>query len=255
LPPFDSGLSSRRDGQHPRIEIEADNPAFSPHALEGLACEHPCTTANVENSVSRPDTSGVGNRPSPSAEDRRYEAGLIHLGSLRRDLPGLGLRHRITPAICGPCQRRPNDDLNPVSLQAVVEELLVATDASRCTLRQESGHDFFPVTHEALAPGTPSIRDERTVDLRTAPVVKQLLDTKRQVVQDDCASAFNDPGFQHTLVAYGGLAAQIVTPVFVDGRLAAIVSLHQLGAPRTWSERERALAHDAAERVRVLLAG
>jgi GAF domain-containing protein len=141
-----------------------------------------------------------------------------------------------------------------VSLQAVVEELLVATDASRCTLRQESGHDFFPVTHEALAPGAPSIRDERTVDLRTAPVVRQLLDTKRQVVQDDCALAFDDSAFQRMLVAYGGLAAQIVTPVFVDGRLAAIVSLHQLGTPRMWSEHERALAHEAAERVRALLA-
>jgi GAF domain-containing protein len=72
-------------------------------------------------------------------------------------------------------------------------------------------------------------------------------------VQDDCASAFDDPGFQRMLVAYGGLAAQIVTPVFRDGRLAAIVSLHQVGAPRTWSEHERALAREAAERVRALL--
>ena len=72
-------------------------------------------------------------------------------------------------------------------------------------------------------------------------------------MQDDCASAFDDPGFQRMLAAYGGLAAQIVTPVLLDGRLAAIVSLHQLGAPRTWSQDERALAHEAAERVRVLL--
>jgi GAF domain-containing protein len=56
------------------------------------------------------------------------------------------------------------------------------------------------------------------------------------------------------LVAYGGLAAQIVTPAFLDGRLAAIVSLHQVGMPRRWSEHERALAHEAAERVRALLA-
>ena len=55
-------------------------------------------------------------------------------------------------------------------------------------------------------------------------------------------------------VAYGGLAAQIVTPVFLDGRLAAIVSLHQLETPRAWSEHERDLAHEAAERVRALIA-
>jgi GAF domain-containing protein len=56
------------------------------------------------------------------------------------------------------------------------------------------------------------------------------------------------------LLAYGGLAAQIVTPVFRDGRLAAIVSLHQLGAPRRWTREERALAAAAGERVRALLA-
>ena len=138
--------------------------------------------------------------------------------------------------------------------QEVVEELLAATGASRCTLRRDVPGDYFPVTHEALAPGVASIRDEQTTDLRNAPVVKQLLETGEQVVQDDCASAFDDPAFQRMLGVYGGLAAQIVTPVFLDERLAAIVSLHQLGAPRTWTEEERALAHDAADRVRALLA-
>jgi GAF domain-containing protein len=146
------------------------------------------------------------------------------------------------------------DDLHLVGLQEVVDELLSATGASRCTLRREVPGDFFPVTHEALAPGVPSIRDERTTDLRRAQVVKQLLATGDQVVQDDCASAFDDPDFQRMLGAYGGLAAQIVTPVFLDGRLAAIVSLHQLGAPRAWSEEERRLAQEAAERLQALLA-
>jgi GAF domain-containing protein len=140
-----------------------------------------------------------------------------------------------------------------VGLQQVVDELLSATGASRCTLRQDVPDDYFPVTHEALAPDAPSIRDERTTDLRRAPVVRELLETQRQVVQDDCASAFEDPAFQRMLTAYGGLAAQIVTPVFLDGRLRAIVSLHQLGAPRRWTPDDRALAAAAAERVRALL--
>ena len=141
-----------------------------------------------------------------------------------------------------------------MGLQEVVDELLAATGASRCTLRQDVRGDFFPVTHEALAAGAPAIRDERTTDLRRAPVVRELLETGRQVVQDDCANAFDDPAFQRMLVAYGGLAAQIVTPVFRDGRLAAIVSLHQLGAPRRWTRHERGLAAAAGERVRALLA-
>jgi GAF domain-containing protein len=141
-----------------------------------------------------------------------------------------------------------------VSFQEVVDELLVATGASRCTLRRDVPGDYFPVTHEALAPGVSPIREERTTDLRRAPVVRELLETGRQVVQDDCASTFRDPAFQRMLDAYGGLAAQIVTPVFVDGRLVAIVSLHQLGAPRRWSDDERVLAAEAGERVQALLA-
>ncbi|HYY76835.1 MAG TPA: GAF domain-containing protein [Gaiellaceae bacterium] len=143
--------------------------------------------------------------------------------------------------------------MSAVGFQEIVDELLAATDASRCTLRRDVPGDYFPVTHEALAAGVPSIREERTTDLRKAPVVRELLETGRQVVQHDCASAFDDPAFRRMLDAYGGLAAQIVTPVFRDGRLAAIVSLHQLGAPRRWSADERALAAEAGERVRVLL--
>ena len=55
------------------------------------------------------------------------------------------------------------------------------------------------------------------------------------------------------LAAYGGLAAQIVTPVLRDGELAAIVSLHQLGVPRAWTEDEIAAATRTAERVGELL--
>jgi GAF domain-containing protein len=73
------------------------------------------------------------------------------------------------------------------------------------------------------------------------------------VVQDDCRSAYDDVAFQRMLDAYGGLAAQIVTPVLVEGRLAAIVSVHQLGAPRRWTAGEVAAASEAAVRVRDLL--
>ena len=149
--------------------------------------------------------------------------------------------------------RRPASSRPSAGFQEVVDELLEATGASRCTLRRDVQGDYFPVTHEALAPGVPSIREERSTDLRKAPVVRELLETGRQVVQDDCARAFDDPAFQRMLGAYGGLAAQIVTPVFLDGRLAAIVSLHQLGSPRAWSEGERDLAAEAGERVRALL--
>lgn len=138
-------------------------------------------------------------------------------------------------------------------IDAELEALLLATGASRVTLRQDVPGDYaFPVTHEALAPGVPSLRTERTVDLRTQPVVAEL-QRGRQVVQEDCRRAFDDPAFQRMLEAYGGLAAQIVTPVFRRRRLAAIVSLHQLRRPRSWSEADVAAAARAAERVGALL--
>ena len=139
------------------------------------------------------------------------------------------------------------------AIEAVLERLLTDTGASRVTLRQDLPGDYaFPVTHEALAAGVESLRDERSVDLRTQPVVLQL-QHGRQVVQDDCRASYDDPAFRRMLNAYGGLAAQIVTPIFDGDRLRAVVSLHQLGTPRSWSNEEVAAATHAAEQVRELL--
>jgi GAF domain-containing protein len=138
-------------------------------------------------------------------------------------------------------------------MHEVLEELLARTGASRVTLRADVPGDYaFPVVEEAVAPGVGSLRDERTVDLRTQPVVA-LLQRGEQVVQHDTRAAFDDPAFHRMLDAYGGLAAQIVTPVFVGGELKAIVSLHQLGAPRTWSEVEAEACSRAAEHIAQLL--
>ena len=49
---------------------------------------------------------------------------------------------------------------------------------------------------------------------------------------------------------YGGLAAQIVTPVMPNGSVEGIVSLHQLGLPRQWTDEEIGACSAAAARVR-----
>src|SRR5262245_30012198 len=139
------------------------------------------------------------------------------------------------------------------TVQGVLEELRVELGADRVTLRRDLPGDYaFPVTDEALGPGVGSLRDERTVDLRTQPVV-DLLKQGTQVVQDDTRSAFDDPAFRQMLETYGGLAAQIVTPIFVGKDLTAIVSLHVLGEPRAWTDEDAAACRRAAERVRELL--
>jgi GAF domain-containing protein len=141
----------------------------------------------------------------------------------------------------------------PDEIDAILAELLERTGASRVTLRQNlPGEHAFPVTHEALAPDAGSLRDEHTVDLRTQPVALEVA-AGRQVVQDDCAAAYDDPAFHRMREIYGGLAAQIVTPVTADGAVVGIVSLHQLGTTRHWSDDEIALCTATAERVRPLL--
>jgi GAF domain-containing protein len=131
----------------------------------------------------------------------------------------------------------------------VLRALLEETGASRVTLRQDvPGEYAFPVTHEALAPGVGSLREERTVDLRNQPVAIEV-GQGRQVVQDDCAVAYDDPAFHRMRESYGGLAAQIVTPVMPDGAVKGIVSLHQLGSPRHWTEADIEACRAAAARV------
>src|SRR5438552_15916232 len=135
----------------------------------------------------------------------------------------------------------------------VLQALLGSTGASRVTLRQDAPGEYaFPVTHEALAPGVGSLREERTVDLRNQPVALEVA-AGRQVVQDDCAQAYDDPAFHRMREAYGGLAAQIVTPVLTGERVAGIVSLHQLGSPRRWTEEEIEACRATATRVAELL--
>src|SRR4051794_19938080 len=129
-----------------------------------------------------------------------------------------------------------------------------ALGVGRCTLRLDIPDAVFPVVHEALAPGVGSLIGETSVVLKGQPVVEAMLSGVPQVVQDDCATASDDPAFQRMLGIYGGMAAQIVTAVRVDGELRGIVSLHELGGPRRWTDAETALAARGAGLVGAVLA-
>jgi GAF domain-containing protein len=136
-------------------------------------------------------------------------------------------------------------------LQEVVDELLRATGASRVTLREEQSHAFFPIAREALAQGVMSIKDVQARNMEQQPVVLEIV-KGHQVVQNDCLSAFDDVDFQEMLDLYGGMRAQIVTPVMVDGALKGIISVHQLGSPREWTDNDIETCHGAARRVHAI---
>lgn len=144
--------------------------------------------------------------------------------------------------------------LRGTALDAIVAALLEQVGVDRCTLRLEVAGEYFPVVHEALTPGTGSLIGDRKVSLQGQPVVEAILAGAEQVIQPDCASASDDPAFQAMLTHYGGLAAQIVTPVKDGDALLGIISLHHLGSPREWSERELALPRAGADLVRGLVA-
>ncbi len=137
-------------------------------------------------------------------------------------------------------------------IDAILGELLRSTGASRVTLRQDVPGDVFPVTNEVVTDGAQPIKGVATPDMPRQPVVLEV-QQGRQVVQEDCLAASDEPHFREMLELYGGLRAQIVTPIVRDGRLAAIVSLHQLGRTRRWTEDEIAAASETARRVGELL--
>ena len=140
-----------------------------------------------------------------------------------------------------------------VSLQTVLDELLRRTGASRATLRQAAPDEIFPLTHEALAPDVASLRGVTAPNMARQPVVLEVAQG-RQVVQEDCRSLYaDDRAFHEMLELYGGMRAQIVTPVVRAGEIAAVISLHQLGRTRAWSEEEAALCRAAAAEVAALL--
>ena len=139
--------------------------------------------------------------------------------------------------------------------QQILEELLDDLAGSRVTLRQDVEGDVFPVTHEALDATTESIIGVATPNMAGQPVVVRVL-AGQQVIQNDCENEFvDDRPFQEMLGLYGGMAAQIVTPVVIDGETKAIVSLHVLGETRDWTAADAERCQAAADAVRAAMTG
>lgn len=138
-----------------------------------------------------------------------------------------------------------------MALQAIVEELLEATGASRVTIRLDAPDVVFPVVAEALAPGVRSIRGDDSIDLRRAATFRFLERELRQLVQSDCLAGEHPA--PRELVELYGVRAQMLAPILRGGRLVGIVSVHDAARPREWGEGETAALNDAVERARVEL--
>jgi GAF domain-containing protein len=138
-------------------------------------------------------------------------------------------------------------------IDQLLEELLAELGVQRATVRVDEPGAVFPVRYEALAPGTASLRDD-TIDLTKQPVPRLLADLGGQVVQEDAAAAFpDDEAFHEMLERFGGLRAQIVTGCYRGGDLVALLSVHDLTGPRSFSDAQRQHCRNAAAAVAGML--
>ena len=136
-------------------------------------------------------------------------------------------------------------------IDSILEGLLRDVGASRVTLRQDLPGDYaFPVTHEALAPGVPLAA--RRADGRPAQPARRArarartpgrpgrLPRRRSTTRRSTGCSRPTAGSPRRSSRRSSSAS----------RLAAIVSLHQLGSPRALDARPRSpRARAAAARV------
>ncbi|MEA2330532.1 MAG: hypothetical protein QOH58_670 [Thermoleophilaceae bacterium] len=145
-------------------------------------------------------------------------------------------------------------------VRELMEHLLGELRLSRATLRLDvdlPGREPFPMVGEALAPGVESIAG-KVVAADGHPTVDRIMRDRAWVVVDDCVALgrqdpdFDRPVYWSMLEQYGGLAAYIAAPLFEGDELVAILSLHQLGSPRTWTPDERAEVQRGLEAIAAL---
>jgi len=147
-----------------------------------------------------------------------------------------------------------SEDLRDAALQAILDRLRQGLRVQRCTLRQNVNAAYaFPVTHESRGEGVWSLRGDFTIIQSGQPVIEKLLAERAQVVQNDTRNASTDPLFHVMLKHYGDMRAQIVTPLFREDSLAAVLSVHSLKELRTWTPEDTGLARSAARLLGLLI--
>ena len=146
------------------------------------------------------------------------------------------------------------EDLRDAGLQAILDRARTGLGVQRCTLRQNVNAAYaFPVTHESRSEGVWSLCGDFTIIQSGQPVIEKMLKERAQVVQNDTRNASTEPLFHVMLKHYGDMRAQIVTPLFREDSLAAVLSIHSLQQLRDWTPEETALGRSAARMLGLLI--
>ena len=101
--------------------------------------------------------------------------------------------------------------------------------------RPEPGDEVFPIVVESVGEGAESIKGPLPFNLRVTGTYEFLANEKRILVQDDCNEGPNPP--KHLMEVFG-VGAQLLGPLFKDGELYGIISVHHAATPREWTDDE-----------------
>jgi maleate isomerase len=141
-------------------------------------------------------------------------------------------------------------EINDDALQKLADELLVAMNASRITIRLDvpEVHPYFPVFGEATVLGVRPLKDEAHTHtgLPQAPTFLYVQNEKKILVQEDVTTS--PPAFPELVDDYG-IRAQLLAPIIKDGELVGVVSVHYADGPRKWSDAEFKTLHNLSARV------
>jgi maleate isomerase len=138
--------------------------------------------------------------------------------------------------------------------QAVLNELLKKTNASRTTLRldvPDRGFHVNGVVAEALSPGIKSIAAETSLQQRQSQTATYLEQNRKILVQNDCAKAVPNPPVQ--LMQIYGTKAQMMAPVVRGPAMTGWLSVHYNLSPREWSPADVAALEAALAATQKLM--
>ncbi len=140
--------------------------------------------------------------------------------------------------------------MSDAEIQAELAAVARDLNVQRATLRLLSDESVFPIAYEHCEPGTHSIRDTPRLDMSKQPVVLAMQAGASQVVEHDCNVTTDDAGYHEMRAMFGGMQAQIVTANRDEsGQIIGLLSVHDLTAPRVWTDAEAARARAAANRL------
>lgn len=143
-----------------------------------------------------------------------------------------------------------------VRLQVALQGLLVATGASRCTLRVDDDARGWHVDYaiaEALRPGAKSLLGVGGIDQRAAATVAWLNRNRRNLIQPDLVNS-PDPAPPSALLTAYSAKAQMLSPLFDENNgLMGWISAHYIDGPRPFALTDEAELSATRTRIAELL--